>query len=168
MNLPITVSARSKAWTVFARSNAGIIGSNPTQGMDVCMCDYSVFVLSCVEVAAWRRADHLFGRPSIRPSLYLSVRPSVYPTIYVSISIPIHLSLSVSVCLSNLCFLLPTVQWNASYMRVYSMCRGWTTWLGPPPHLGASFQEGNVACHCTYHRNIRKYCYMTPWHSLSS
>jgi hypothetical protein len=45
---PITVAARSKPWTVVARSNAGIVGSNPTWGMDVCMCVYSVFVLSCV------------------------------------------------------------------------------------------------------------------------
>jgi hypothetical protein len=39
----ITVSARSKAWTVFARPNTGIVASNPTQGMDVfvhvfCVC----------------------------------------------------------------------------------------------------------------------------------
>jgi hypothetical protein len=34
---PITVAARSKAWTVFARSNTGIVGSNPSQGMDVCV-----------------------------------------------------------------------------------------------------------------------------------
>jgi hypothetical protein len=34
---PITVAARSEAWNVFARSNAGIVGSNPTQGMDVCV-----------------------------------------------------------------------------------------------------------------------------------
>jgi hypothetical protein len=45
---PITVAALSKASTVFARSNAGIVGSNATQGMDVCVCVYSVFVLSCV------------------------------------------------------------------------------------------------------------------------
>jgi hypothetical protein len=32
-----------KALTVFARWNAGIVGSNPTRGMDVCV--YSVFVL---------------------------------------------------------------------------------------------------------------------------
>jgi hypothetical protein len=32
---------------------AGIVGSNPTQGMDVCiMCIYSVFVLFCVQVEA--------------------------------------------------------------------------------------------------------------------
>jgi hypothetical protein len=38
-----------EAWTVFARSNDGIVGSNPTQGMDVyIVCIYSVFVLSCV------------------------------------------------------------------------------------------------------------------------
>jgi hypothetical protein len=42
---PITVAARSKVWTAFARWNAGIVGSNPTQSMDVCMCVYSVFVL---------------------------------------------------------------------------------------------------------------------------
>jgi hypothetical protein len=46
---PITVPARSKAWTVFVRSNAGIVGSNPIQSMDVCIvCVYSVFVLFCV------------------------------------------------------------------------------------------------------------------------
>ncbi|PNF20358.1 hypothetical protein B7P43_G12827 [Cryptotermes secundus] len=34
---PVTVAERSKACTVFARSEAGIVGSNPTQGMDVCV-----------------------------------------------------------------------------------------------------------------------------------
>jgi hypothetical protein len=32
---PVTVVERSKACTVFARSEAVIMGSNPTQGMDV-------------------------------------------------------------------------------------------------------------------------------------
>jgi hypothetical protein len=45
---PITVVALSKAWTIFARSNTGVVGSNPTQGIDVCVCVYSVFVLFCV------------------------------------------------------------------------------------------------------------------------
>jgi hypothetical protein len=31
----IKVVERSKAWSVFARSNTVIVGSNPTQGMDV-------------------------------------------------------------------------------------------------------------------------------------
>jgi hypothetical protein len=44
--LLVIVAVRSKAWTDFARSNAGIVASNPTQGMDICV--YSVFVLSCV------------------------------------------------------------------------------------------------------------------------
>jgi hypothetical protein len=35
------------------------MSSNPTQGMDVwCVCAFSVFVLSCVQVEALRRADH--------------------------------------------------------------------------------------------------------------
>jgi hypothetical protein len=46
---PITVVAQSEAWTVFAHSNAGIVGSNPTQSMDIFIVwVYSVFVLSCV------------------------------------------------------------------------------------------------------------------------
>jgi hypothetical protein len=40
--LPITVVARSKALTVSALSNAGVVGSNPTQGMDVCVCLFCV------------------------------------------------------------------------------------------------------------------------------
>jgi hypothetical protein len=33
----ITAAARPKAWTVFARSDAGIVGSNPTRAIDVCV-----------------------------------------------------------------------------------------------------------------------------------
>jgi hypothetical protein len=40
---PITAAARSKARNVFTRSNIGIVGSNPTQRVNVCV--YSVFVL---------------------------------------------------------------------------------------------------------------------------
>jgi hypothetical protein len=37
--MPITEAARStrKAWNVFARSNAWIVVSNPTQAMDICL-----------------------------------------------------------------------------------------------------------------------------------
>jgi hypothetical protein len=35
--VPITVAARSMARTVFARLNAGVVGSNPTKGMGVCV-----------------------------------------------------------------------------------------------------------------------------------
>jgi hypothetical protein len=54
----ITVAARSKAWTVFARLDAEFMVWNPTQEMDVCLCVYSLFVLSCLKVAALRRAYH--------------------------------------------------------------------------------------------------------------
>jgi hypothetical protein len=39
------VASRSKAWTVFARSNTWIVGSNPTRGMDVCVLLFSVYVV---------------------------------------------------------------------------------------------------------------------------
>jgi hypothetical protein len=35
--VPVTVVERCKSSIVFARSNTGIVGSNPTQGMDVCV-----------------------------------------------------------------------------------------------------------------------------------
>jgi hypothetical protein len=36
---PVTLAAGSEARTVFARSDAGIVGSNPTQGMHLfCVC----------------------------------------------------------------------------------------------------------------------------------
>jgi hypothetical protein len=53
---PITMPTWSEACTVFARSNTGVVGSNPTPAwMSVYV--YSVFVLSCVWVAVLRRAD---------------------------------------------------------------------------------------------------------------
>jgi hypothetical protein len=38
INVSSTVAAQGKAWIVVARSNAGIVGSNPTQGMDASVC----------------------------------------------------------------------------------------------------------------------------------
>jgi hypothetical protein len=44
---PITVVARSKAWTVFGRSTTGIVGSNPTRGMDVCVRLFCLYCPMC-------------------------------------------------------------------------------------------------------------------------
>jgi hypothetical protein len=49
--LPVTVAERSKACTVFASSEAGIVGSNSTQSMDVCYV--YVFIL-CLCFAVFR------------------------------------------------------------------------------------------------------------------
>jgi hypothetical protein len=53
--MPVTVAEWSKSLTVLARLDVGIVGSNPTRGMDVYVYVYvySMFVLSCVG-----RADH--------------------------------------------------------------------------------------------------------------
>jgi hypothetical protein len=48
---PITVAAQSKVWTIFARSNPGILGSNLTRGMDICV--YCMFVLDNGLVTGW-------------------------------------------------------------------------------------------------------------------
>jgi hypothetical protein len=44
----ITVAAQSRARNVFVRWNAGILGSNPTQRMNVYMCLFRVCVVLCV------------------------------------------------------------------------------------------------------------------------
>jgi hypothetical protein len=51
LHQPITVAARSKAETGFSLLNTGIVGSNPTQNMNVSV------LLFCVYVVAFRRAD---------------------------------------------------------------------------------------------------------------
>jgi hypothetical protein len=47
---PVTIAERSKTCTVFALSEAGIVGSNPTQSMDVlvCVCIFCVCVVLCL------------------------------------------------------------------------------------------------------------------------
>jgi hypothetical protein len=46
----VTVADKSKAYTVFARSEAEIVDFNLTQGMDIamCMCLFCVFVFLCL------------------------------------------------------------------------------------------------------------------------
>jgi hypothetical protein len=60
------MTARSKTWTIFARLNTGIVGSNPTRGMDVCVRLF-VFVLFCVKVTVLRWPDPLQG---VLPTVY--------------------------------------------------------------------------------------------------
>jgi hypothetical protein len=61
--LPVTVVERSKACTAFARTVAGIVGSNPTQGMDVwCLCACACARFS-VFVYRQRPFDELITRP---------------------------------------------------------------------------------------------------------
>jgi hypothetical protein len=50
------MAERSKARTVFGRSNNAIVGSNPNGGMDV-YPQFPVFLFSCVQVEALSRAD---------------------------------------------------------------------------------------------------------------
>jgi hypothetical protein len=59
---PVTVTARSKAWTVFAFSDVGIVGSNPTQGVDV-WCVYTFILCLCCPVFRYRPYDELITRP---------------------------------------------------------------------------------------------------------
>jgi hypothetical protein len=59
--LPITVTARSESWTVFARSNTGVVGSNPTQDMDACVRLLCVCAIMCVGSDLWRADPHSRG-----------------------------------------------------------------------------------------------------------
>jgi hypothetical protein len=46
---PVTVAALSKAWTVFAYTDTGIVGSIPAQGMDI-WCVYAFILCLCCPV----------------------------------------------------------------------------------------------------------------------
>jgi hypothetical protein len=63
---PMTVAGLSKAWTV-ARSNSGIMSSNPTQGIDV------IVRLFCVCVVLWEGSGLATAW-----SLLQGVLPTVY------------------------------------------------------------------------------------------
>jgi hypothetical protein len=54
---PVTVAERSNAYIVFARSEAGIVGSNPKQGMNV-WCVYVFILCLCCP-----SCDELITRP---------------------------------------------------------------------------------------------------------
>jgi hypothetical protein len=47
------VAARAKAWSVFDRSNAEIVGSNPAGGMAVCVCSVCVSALFKKHLLQW-------------------------------------------------------------------------------------------------------------------
>jgi hypothetical protein len=67
MREPITVAARSKAWTVFSHSNTGIVGSNSTQGTDVCLRLFCVCVVLCVGSGLATGWSHIQG---VLPTVY--------------------------------------------------------------------------------------------------
>jgi hypothetical protein len=59
---PVTVAERSVACTVFARLEAGIVGSSPTQGMAV-WCVYVYILRLCCPEFRQRPWDELITRP---------------------------------------------------------------------------------------------------------
>jgi hypothetical protein len=58
---PVTIAERSEACTVFARSVAEIVGSNPTQGMDFWYV-YVFILCLCSPVFRYRPCDELITR----------------------------------------------------------------------------------------------------------
>jgi hypothetical protein len=60
INGPIKVDTKSKVCTVFATSNTGIVGLNPTSGLHVCVCVVlCVRVLLCIETRNWKSSQSL-------------------------------------------------------------------------------------------------------------
>jgi hypothetical protein len=53
---PITLTALFKARNIFACSNTGIVGSNPTRGMNMCMRLFCMFLLFSLS-SGWRYVD---------------------------------------------------------------------------------------------------------------
>jgi hypothetical protein len=72
----IAVTTRCKTWTVFAHSNTGIVGSNPSRDMDVCVCLICVFVGLCVGSVL---ATVWFPVQAILPTVYRTKKRKKWP-----------------------------------------------------------------------------------------
>jgi hypothetical protein len=64
--MPITVVVRSKARNIFAHSNTGMVLSNPTGGMVVCLLS-SMLKVSCVDNGLATGWSSLLG---VQPTVY--------------------------------------------------------------------------------------------------
>jgi hypothetical protein len=53
------MAARSKAWNVFVRSNTGVVGSNPSREMDVCVRLFCVCVVLFIGLRNWKSGQGL-------------------------------------------------------------------------------------------------------------
>jgi hypothetical protein len=73
---PITVAARSKPWNVFARSNTGFVGLNPTLGIDVCVRLFCVCVVLCVSTGLAMGWSSVQG---IKPTVYKIKKLKICP-----------------------------------------------------------------------------------------
>jgi hypothetical protein len=94
-SLPVTVAARSKAWRLFARSNAGIVCSNPTRGMDVCVRLFCLCVVLCVGrglVTDWSSVQGIL--PSLCKIKKLKKWPRSSKGLYCHIYLSIYLSMA--------------------------------------------------------------------------
>jgi hypothetical protein len=70
------MAAQSKAWTVFTRSKSGIVGSNTTQCMDVCVCVCVCAFILCVGsglVTGWSPVQ------GVLPTVYRIKKPKKRP-----------------------------------------------------------------------------------------
>jgi hypothetical protein len=98
----IAVVARPKAWTLFSRSNTGVVGSNPTQGIDICVRLFCVCVVLCVgsglatgwspargvlpsvyRITKLKKAAKVQQR-AVEPQIWQSIRFSIFSLLIVS------------------------------------------------------------------------------------
>jgi hypothetical protein len=113
--MPITVVAQTKAWTVFACSNAGIMGSNSTLGIDVCVRLFCVCVVLCVGrdiETAWSPVQGVLptvyvfkklkkaakAQERVLEPLYMALSLSLYIYIYTVYQVK---KVRLSLCLTN-------------------------------------------------------------------
>jgi hypothetical protein len=73
---PITVAARSQAWSVFGRWNPGIVGSNPIQGMELRNWSETKRFTDalCSEVGAAGKREREYSGHYPSPTFYLKQR----------------------------------------------------------------------------------------------
>jgi hypothetical protein len=127
---PITLTARSKAWTAFARSNTGIVGSNPTRGMDVCVRLFCVCVVLYVGSGLATGWYPIHGAvPTVyrikklkkRPRSTRAVEPERQKECLIYIPHDLHLFLLTSV--HNLCYV--GTYWYSCDLSTFDIASKW-------------------------------------------
>jgi hypothetical protein len=138
-----TVVAPSKAWTVFARLNAGIVCSNTTQGLDVCLRLFCICVVLCVGsgfVTDWSPVN------GVLPTMYkikkLRRRPVFNKELESRTKSSINIWLSTTWHLSN-----------CIYLHQHKYCR-YAVYINYLLHVSAFRPSWDLCIHCWLHCSL--------------
>jgi hypothetical protein len=122
VQMPITVAAPSKAWTVFTCSKAGIVGSNPTWGINVSVRLFCLCAALCASrglATGWSPVQGILPNvwkdqetEKVAKAQQRAVKPQIDAYKYFLNFILFYLIVSKILALSLCCFLFPWFKYS--------------------------------------------------------